>query len=217
MKTAVYFFSLACLGTLFSCSKDVIVGSGEITSETRQVELFSKVRSEGVFTVAITQGDVQSVELIGDNNILGKVRTQVAGSELRLYLDDDYNYGDVHLQANITVARLNGLKNYGAGQIHVFGFTETGRFDLLNSGSGHISLEGSAAFLELFNEGSGNIDAFGFRVPQCNATLLGSGNLEIECSELLRAVIEGSGNVYYLGNPIIEAIIEGSGKVISAK
>lgn len=216
MKTAVYFFSFLSLGALSSCSKDVIVGSGEIISETREVDLFNKVRSEGVFRVTITRGEVQSVEITGDNNILGKVRTQVTNGELRLFLDQDYNYGEMHLQADITVTRINGLKNYGTGEIHVFGVDEPGHFELLNSGTGPIYIEGGASSLEVFNEGSGDIHAFGFNVLACNATLIGSGDLEIACSESLRAFMEGSGDIYYLGTPTIEATIEGSGKIIRA-
>ncbi len=215
MKTTLYFFGILAMTTFWSCTKETISGSGEITTELRQVSAFNKVRSEGVFMVTITQGEVQSVEITGDNNILGKVRTQVTGGELRLYLDNDYNYGEMHLQAKITVTRLNGLKNYGTGEIHVFGVAEPGKFDLRNSGSGPVSVEGSASSLEVFNEGSGDINAFGFKVLQCNATMIGSGNLEIECSDTLRVSIEGSGNVYYLGNPVVDATIKGSGRLVN--
>lgn len=216
MKTTVSLFILLALATCVSCSKDEITGSGEIISETREVGLFSKVSSEGVFNVTITHGDMQSVEIIADNNIMGKVRTVVSGDELRLFLDDDYKYGKVYLRANITVARLNGLKNFGAGEFQVFGADETGRFDLINSGSGTITLEGSAGSVDIFNEGSGNIKAFDFKVAQCSATMIGSGDLEIECTDSLKASIEGSGNIYYLGTPVIEAKIEGSGQIINA-
>ena len=216
MKTTLLFFFSVALATCVSCSKDEITGSGDIICETREVSLFSKVRSEGVFAVTIARGDVQSVEIMADNNILGKVRTVVSGDELRLFLDDDYNYGKVYLRANITVARLNGLKNFGAGELHVLGVDETGRFDLINSGSGTITLEGSAGSVDVFNEGSGNIKAFDFKVAQCSATMTGSGDLEIECSDYLRASIEGIGNIYYLGTPVIEATIKGSGQIISA-
>ena len=216
MKTTFSFFILVALATCVSCSKDEITGSGEIISETREVGLFSKISSEGTFTVTITHGDMQSVEIIADNNMMKKVKTVVSGDELRLYLDDDYNYGKVYLRANITVTGLNGLKNIGAGELHAFGIDETGGFDLLNSGSGTITLEGIAGSVDVFNEGSGNINAFDFKVFQCSATMIGSGDLEIECSDSLRASIEGSGNIYYLGTPIIEATIEGSGRIISA-
>lgn len=216
MKTTFSLFCVLALATFVSCSKDVITGSGEIISETRDVGPFNKVRSDGVFVVTITHGDLQSVEILADNNILGKVRTVVSGDELKLYLDDDYNYGEVHLRANITVPRLDGLKNIGAGELHAFGIDETGRFDLLNSGSGSVTMEGSAGSLHVFNEGSGDIKAFDFKVLQCDATMVGSGDLEINCADALRVSIEGTGNIYYLGNPVIEATIEGSGQVINA-
>ncbi len=216
MKTKAFLIGFFSFAALVSCTKDVIDGSGEITTQSRDVGPFNAIRSEGVFTVTITRGAAHSVEITADNNIVGKVRTQVAGNELRLYLDNDYNYGEVHLQANITVPGLSSLKNYGAGDVHIFDLAETGTFNLLNSGSGFVYAEGSARSLKIFNEGSGEIKAFGLQVIQCDATLIGSGGLEIECSELLKADIDGSCIIYYLGNPVIDATIKGSGQVLDA-
>jgi len=84
MKRIIISISIL-LFSVSACTKDTIVGSGTPISEFRNVTDFTKVSSEGVFEVAITQGDVQSVEIIADDNIIHRVKTEVVDNELRLY------------------------------------------------------------------------------------------------------------------------------------
>jgi len=205
---------LVMITVLLACSKDDVTGSGNLTSQMRDVDYFTKVKSEGIFEVNIIQGVTQSVEVIADNNIINKVNTSVANGELRLYLDDG-NYQNISLEVNITALRINGLKNSGAGNIDVYGADEEGEFRVNNSGSADIFIEGSAESLDIKNEGSGNIMSSNFLVDDCSVEIDGSGDVEVNCSDNLNVEIDGSGNVYYKGNPIIDVDISGSGQVIN--
>lgn len=198
-----------------SCSHDTIDGSGNLTSEIRNVANFTKVSSEGVFELNITQGASQSVEIIGDDNIMSKVITKVVNNELRLYLDEDNNYRDISLQANITVPVITGLKNSGVGNVLILNVENDTDFNVLNSGSGNISIEGSAKSLSIKNEGTGTFDGFSFYVNDCNVSIEGSGDCRVNCTNNLNVKIEGSGNVYYLGTPTIDVNISGSGQIIN--
>ncbi len=205
---------VAFILTLLSCSKDTITGSGDLISETRNVANFTKLKSQGVFEVMIIQGDNQSIEVIADNNIIHKVKTIVVNNELRLYLDDDDNYGNISVQINITSPSINSLKNYGAGYILALDIDTSDSFYVFNSGSGEIRIEGSAPRLTLENEGSGTFEGFLFTVDDCNVKIIGSGDCNINCANNLNVHIEGSGDVHYIGTPIIETNISGSGAVI---
>jgi hypothetical protein len=198
-----------------ACTKETIVGSGTPISEFRNVADFTKVSSEGVFEVAITQGDYQSVEIISDDNIIHRIKTEVVDNELRLYLDD-HNYGNISLKANITAKRINGINNTGIGDIIISNVDENGSFNVYNSGTGNISLEGSAENLTLENEGTGQFKGFLFFASNCTVEIVGSGDCEVNSSNTLNIDIEGSGDVYYKGLPAIEAKVSGSGKVINA-
>ena len=217
MKNSVILPVLVLLLTLVSsCSRDTIYGSGEMTSEFRDVEYFTKVSSEGIFEVNITQGTEQSIEIIANDNIIHKVKTSVVNNELKLYLDSDNdNYRDIYLQANIAVTRLNGLNNSGAGNMYVHNIEEEGSFSIRNSGSADIIIDGSASILNSKNEGSGSIYGFGFFIEDCSIKIEGSGSFEINCSDNLDVDIEGSGNVFYKGSPNINTAISGSGSVIN--
>jgi len=213
----IFFLLIVLLAILISsCSEDTIDGSGNLTSDIRNVANFRKVSSEGVFELTITQGDSQSVEIIADDNIMSKVITKVFDNELRLYLDEDNNYKNISLQANITVPIINGLKNDGTGNVLILNVDSDTDFNVYNSGTGDISIEGSAKSLTLKNEGDGKFEGFLFSVDDCNIKIEGSGDCNVNCKDYLNVQIEGSGDVYYLGTPTIEADISGSGKVINA-
>ena len=200
---------------LTSCTKDSVSGSGELTSEFRNVANFTKVSSEGVFEVLITQGAPQSVEITGDDNILPEVKTTVVGNELQLYLDDDHNYKDITLKVNIIVPSITSIENSGIGNISILGVDTADNFNVRNSGTANISIEGSAKSLTLENEGTGKFKGFLFAVDDCDVTIVGSGDCEINSANTLNVHIEGSGDVHYIGSPTIEADITGSGQVIN--
>lgn len=216
MKTAIQLVVvLLFMTSTLSCSEDHFFGSGEPISEMREVNSFSKVSSEGVFEVTIIQGTTQSVEIIADDNIIHKVKTKVVNNELRLYLDND-NYRNISLEANITVTKLNGLKNYGTGNIYAYDIFEEEEFTIQNSGSADILFEGSAASLDVKNEGSGNILGFNFLANDSHLNIEGSGNIEVTCSNTIDITIYGSGNLYYKGSPTIDADINGSGQIVNS-
>lgn len=215
MKKLIY-FPLFVFLSLVSCQEDdMLFGSGRAVTETRNVGNFSKVKSEGVFEVTITQGPIQSVEITADDNIMGRVKTTVVNDELRLYLKND-GYNRVTLKAKITVPTLTGLNNSGTGSMDAKGFSEIGHFKVVNSGTGNIKIDGSANSLSVYNEGTGRFRGFGFLVKDAEVKNFGSGNVEVNCSGRLDVKIEGSGNVSYKGSPTVEVDIQGSGNVVNA-
>ena len=216
MKSIAILPIVLILILLTSCTKDSISGSGEITSETRNVANFTEVRSEGVFEVTITQGTPQSVEIIGDDNIIPEVKSTVSGNELSLYLDEDHNYKDITLKVNITVPGITSIKNYGIGDISITGVDTMDDFNVYNSGTADITIQGNAKSLDLKNEGTGKFKGFLFAIDDCDVTLIGSGDCEINSANTLNVSIEGNGDVYYIGSPTIEADITGSGKIIDS-
>ncbi|WP_297703753.1 head GIN domain-containing protein [uncultured Eudoraea sp.] len=199
--------------TLASCSKDDYTGSGNTVSEFRDVNLFTKISSEGTFVVNITQGPSQSLEIIADDNIIGRVKTKISDGRLKIYLEDG-NYKNTYLEANITMADLNGIKNEGIGDITVFELQSAGTMEIENIGAGNIAIAGYTDNLTILNEGSGTINCAEFMAANIDLSIEGSGDSEVYCTESLNVNIEGSGNVYYKGSPSVTKDISGSGQVI---
>ena len=217
MKTSSkLFLGIASVILLASCTdNDKINGSGNMVTETREVSEFSKVSSEGVFEVNITAGTSQSVEVTADDNIMQYVKTTVSSEQLSLYLKDG-NYGNITLKSDLKVASLNGISNSGTGNINAINVDEEGEFSVLNSGTANITIQGESDSLEVMNEGTGDFKGYDFQVNSCQIENIGSGDIQVNCTESLDIKINGSGNVIYKGHPSINVNISGSGKVIDA-
>lgn len=200
-----------------SCSSDddIIHGSGNLSTETRELDSFNQVSSLGVFDVSITQGSSQSVEIIADDNIIHHVNTIVEDGQLKLSLDDD-NYRNISLQANIVVERINGITNSGVGDITISNVDESGSFNIFNSGTGNISIQGTAESLAIENEGTGKFKGFLFTVSDCEIEIIGSGDCEVNVTNTLDVDIAGSGDVHYKGSPSLNTTISGSGSIVNA-
>lgn len=215
MKNLIIISIVSLMTIMSSCTKDEqIFGSGRIVSEYRNVNEFFQINSSGIFDINIAQGEVQSVEVMADDNIVHEVRTEVFNNELRLYLDENQVRG-VTLKVNITVKNLDAIKNSGTGNI-VANYIQTDEsFSVYNSGTGNIEINGSAKSLILNTQGSGNFSGFDFAVEAVKVKNRGSGSVEVFCSKSLEASISGSGNVYYKGNPSINISTSGSGNFIA--
>lgn len=212
-------FSLALLlvlAQLTSCDKDDdFTGSQRLTTEIRQVDVFTRLKNTGVFDVTITQGASQSVEITANDNIMGRVKTDVVNGQLKLELSDG-NYKDITVTANIVVEQLNGLENSGVGSI-VASNIDSNNFTVSNSGDAEITISGIANKLDCFNEGAGDVHGFDFSVNEAELEIIGSGSIEINCANTLDAKINGSGDIFYKGDPSVQSEIKGSGEIIKVE
>ncbi|MEO0472932.1 MAG: head GIN domain-containing protein [Bacteroidota bacterium] len=95
--------------------------------------------------------------------------------------------------------------------------TETESISSSIMSSGNLRLDGVANTHTLKVEGSGNTRAFGLATAETFIQIDGSGDAEIEASDLLDVVIRGTGNVYYKGKPALNVDISGEGQIISVE
>jgi hypothetical protein len=217
---------------LNGCSTQRVKGSGKVISESRQVPEFRELRLEGRGKVALTQGNLSSIEVTTDDNIQPSIETEVTNGKLIISHEKGKNLRPTTLNFTITVKDLEGISIAGSGDIigneefnserlytDIAGSGDIAikvSVDSLESsisGSGSISLSGSANSYDARITGSGDIDAFDLQTTDSSVVITGSGNCRIRVSDRLRAKITGSGDVLYKGDPRISQSITGSGKV----
>jgi len=181
-----------------SCEKlsTQIDGIGAITTNTLQVDEFTKISAEGADNVNIFYGPVQEVSVTGHPNIISRIQTEVSNGTWYIELERG-SYGDYELTYNITVPAIEGVSNIGSGNVTVADPMTVNQMD--------ISLIGSGGFF-----------GFPLAASQCEVDISGSGNCEITVNTDLDVVIDGSGSVYYKGSPSIHEDITGSGRVEDA-
>jgi hypothetical protein len=215
------------------CGLYGVDGNGERVSETRPLQGFTAVTSDGSLDVQIQRGDVFNVEVSIDSNIVRELRTDLIDGGATLAIDLDGPVWDIvsgpHVIVTMPVlarAVLNGsgsvtaagfqqaepvaLELDGSGLLTYAG--EAPGAQVRSWGSGDVRLHGSAASLDARLDGSGSVDARDFPTASADLSLSGSGNLAASVSGAARVSLSGSGNVDLYGGAVVErATISGSG------
>lgn len=208
-------------------------GSGVPATQERVVGPVKEVVLSGVGNVTITQGDVPSLTVTADDNLLQFLETETAGNRLTISTRSGYslrpkgpmNYALTvpHLEkvtisgsGNVTVGQHSGdelaVRISGSGRATLRDLTCRSLAVTL-SGSGGATAAGSAGTTTLKISGSGDIDASALKAKTAEAQISGSGTLKVWATDELNARISGSGGVKYRGSPKVEKKVSGSGSV----
>src|SRR5206468_757861 len=137
------FFSFGRLGgKFFNVSMDFggIAGSGNVTSESRDVTGFESVDVSGVFQVEIVAGKEYSVEVQADDNLLPLVKTDVSGGVLRIKLDKKVSTKN-ELIVRVTAPDIKKIEASGAAKVSASGI-KNNSLSINSSGASKISVSG---------------------------------------------------------------------------
>lgn len=210
-----------------------VVGSGQVTSEVRQVPVFYGVDLRCSANVFITQGDVQEIKVEAEDNILSHITTEVKNNELiidckeyvrtrrpvnvyvtvkDLCLVELSGSGTLVTRSSFSCDHMN-IRLAGSGDIKAMLSAKSVKATL--SGSGNLELSGSASESDIRISGSGNVNAESMKCFESAISISGSGVGRVDVDNDLVVNITGSGNVYYLNEPgHIRSRITGSGEIL---
>lgn len=209
-----------------------IVGEGPIVTKTIDLPTITGVGLGFSGDIHIKQGSTQSITIKGQQNIIDNIKTRVSGNTWEVEFDKDVKKHDpIHVY--ITVKNLKDLAIGGSGTIEGDGkFTNLDDLDLsiggsgdiimdieardINAsiaGSGSIKLCGSGDALDISIAGSGDVYAGDLKVNNCEVSIAGSGDSQVNVTNSLEVSTVGSGDVRYYGNPSVETSMMGSGSV----
>lgn len=223
-----------------SCKKDGGLfcqkPDGEVKTELRNVNGFSKIDLETAADLTITQGADYKVEVSAAQNLLSIIETKKVGDRLVITLKKNtcIKHDDA-IQINVVLPLLKRISISGSGEILIPSKMETSDLSLDISGSGDIridslisknldvSISGAGNLFVQSTDtisnsnikisGSGELDLFNAFTLKSKVEISGSGNCKVSVIEKLIANISGSGNVLYIGNPILIQNATGSGSV----
>jgi Putative auto-transporter adhesin, head GIN domain len=199
--------------SLVACS--VTRGSGQISSEPRQVSGFSKVELTGNGELTIEQTGTESLTISAEQNLLPRVSSEVSGDTLVLGPERIANIFPTRpIKYALTVKDLTGLEVSGSGSVNVSKLATTSLSSKI-SGSGQITANGTADDQDLDISGSGRYQAEQLIGKTVRVAISGSGSADVHATEVLDIQMSGSGTLTYTGNPPqVTQEISGSGKVI---
>jgi hypothetical protein len=202
MKT-IKILSISIILVLFFTSCDrygttTVIGSGDV--ETMEVSLadFTGVSVTGTCDVDIQIGDIQSVELSAQSQILDVMTYEVKDGILNIGFKRGTTVKESkEISAYIVVPDVSYIAVTGAGDFKLDGAKQE--------------------FLDIYITGTGDVNAFNLEVDDCMVKISGAGMCELNVIESLDVQISGVGNIFYTGHPNLTSDISGVGNVIAVE
>ncbi len=212
--------ALVSVGILSSCRNlKCVRGSGNISTENRKADEFSKLDVSGAFKVHLKQDSSLTISIKGDDNLLKYVSTSVEGGELRIKSKKNFCDAD-SIVINIGIKSLSAIGASGAVEVSSYGKITTGdiSFDLsgatkvnldLNaakvttegSGMSELNLTGQAASHHVEASGVSKLNAFDFVVGDYDINTSGVSNCKINVLKTLNVHSSGAADIEYKGSP----------------
>jgi Putative auto-transporter adhesin, head GIN domain len=225
---AVVLALVGCTGTTVFGG---IRGSGDLTTESRDVSGFTGIVLEGTGTVNVEITGTESLTIEAEDNLMPHLTSDVRNG--RLVLGTDTAISTTRgITYTITVETLEGVTIDGSGNVDASEISgesfnaeingsgtidltglDLGRLEATISGSGGIDVTGTTDDLQVSIPGSGTFTGVDLQAATGDVTISGSGSAVVNVADTLAAVIDGSGSIEYLGNPTVDSTINGSGSI----
>ncbi len=213
-----------------------VKGNGNMTTETRNTGDYDGVKCAGSMDYILVAGTEGKIKLEGESNLLEHIITEIKGNDLIIKVEKGVNLSpswNKTIKVTIPFKDISSVSLAGSGDLWNEDKITASDFDvslagsgdmILNvdatsvegslAGSGDITLKGNTNNLSLRLAGSGDIHAFGLQSNHTEATIAGSGDIEVVSNQSLKARVSGSGDIEYRGKPSKEDTkVSGSGSI----
>ncbi len=230
MKTRSVCFFLVISLLMLSCNALSNVGIRSITpsnviiSENRDVSGFDAIEFGTLGKVNLIQGDQESLNISGPDNLVPEITTTVSNRTLIIKNKENITINplrsDSMLVFTIVFKDLSSLSLSGAGDVQIEPFSTpklvltmsgagsvvqnqltTDNLKVTLSGLGGIEISGQATQATFDISGAGNVKASDLQIQTANVDISGLGGATLWVTEQLTGSISGAGNVSYYGNP----------------
>jgi hypothetical protein len=197
-----------------SSSSNTVQGSGVQATESRALPAFGSVDLAGSNNVLIRVGEEQSVQVYGDDNLMGRVTTNVDATTLVIGSKPGSISTSSPMRVEVSMPSLRVLTLSGSGMVIVSGVADR-RFTVTLSGSGVVRASGTTEQLDATVSGSGQAELGGVSASAVQAVVSGSGEVVVTAMESLDASVPGSGSIVYSGDPRdVTKSVTGSGEIV---
>jgi len=208
-------------------------GSGNIVTEIRNTGSFDAISVSGSLEVELKTGDVTSVVVEADDNIMKYIKTTVSGNTLKINTENMHSYSNVHMKVYLTSRAINSIKASASADVVADNIlTGSGRLTFKASSSASIKAEVDAPEIETDANSSAaiiltgktkthkteasssaDIKTFGLLSENTTAHVSSSGSIEVHASIRLDAHASSSGSIYYKGAAAVTKAESSSGMV----
>jgi hypothetical protein len=207
-------------------------GSGNVITETKNVNGVKQVSLEGIGNIVLQQGNQESLRIEAEDNIMPHIQSKVEGDKLTITYDTNTPAPTKDVTYYLTVKDLNSISISGAGKIQSNNF-KTNTLDIILSGAGEGNLAGlnvkkltvnmsgagklivagKATEQTVTISGAGDYQAKELESKTATITIDGASNSIVNVTNVLNAIINGVGNIEYTGNPKVNKQVTGGGNI----
>lgn len=175
-------------------------GSGDLTTELRQVEPFERIKLMGSMDVFVVIGDNTEVSVSIDDNLQDNIFIENRGRRTLEIRTEDVGRTHKKSRIDITVPSLVSVLIEGSGDFEVTGL-ESGDFEIEIDGSGDVEVVGTVDNLVVDIDGSGDVDTRDLIAKRVDVSINGSGDVSVYASEEFDGTVNGSGDITVYGDP----------------
>lgn len=212
MKKYILFIAVIILAT--SCYRGK-KGSGNIITETRNVQPFTAVHANTSIDVDVKQGSETSVVVEADDNLIKYVETIVEGNELKIRLKNVSLWNHSTIRVHVVSPKYTGFEATSSAQIiGETTITSSDKITLKANSSGKIEMQIDAPIVEADVSSSADIILSG-RTKDVKADASSSGSLDLEKlqAETATAEASSSANISLFASVKINAKANSSGDI----
>ncbi|MBZ4418629.1 head GIN domain-containing protein [Myxococcus sp. RHSTA-1-4] len=222
---------LSLLVTLLTGCGPHLTGSGNVIAEERETSDFVAVEIEDGIeaTIVVDPTQARKVRLTGDDNLVERLRTEVAGDDtLRIHFPRQEVAGwtsDNPLRAEVTVPDLKSLQVSGGSTLDLSGTLSSPSFSLEASGGSRVrgrELDAESLRLELSGGSEAALEGYAYRVTSTlsggsrllarglsseEASMNSSGGSTnvLQVSDTLTVTASGGSTVTIIGRPTVRS------------
>ena len=177
-----------------------VKGSGNITTESRDVTDFNAVDVGGVFQVEVTAQKDFAVEVEADDNLLPYITTEVDGNVLKIQTDRRITAtGPIHVR--ISAPDIENLDVSGAANVTLNG-VDNDSLSVDSSGASKVQLNGETQKLTVEVSGATKVDAEALKAGDADIDSSGASHVNVNASGEINADASGASKVVYTGSPV---------------
>lgn len=217
-------------------AQEKIKGNGNVTTKKITTGSYDKISIAGFYDVDLIAGSEGNITIEGEENLLQHVSVEVENNTLKISTEKGKRISPSTgkgILLKVPFESLNEVSIAGSGDVNgkstikatSFEANITGSGDMKLdidatnvdasvTGSGDMTLKGKTKEFKCKVTGSGDIEAFGLVGENVHASVSGSGNCKVFCSDLIEARVTGSGDIDYKGEPKKkDTKVSGSGSI----
>lgn len=231
--TLVIIASLGGLILLSSCT-DGVKGNGNVITEKRHAQPFTKLSIEGVFPVVLSQdGGEEWVKVEADENLQNLIIVENSNGQLSITMEEKSSIKSKKLTVYVNVKNLQELDYKSVGGLTTADTLKLDSLQLNSDAVGKLNLTIDAKFIRanlnnigsttlkgkvhearINNKSVGALKAFGLQADHLMIHNTAVGTAEVYADSTFRIRSSAVGSLSYKGNGVVEELSsEGVGKV----